>query len=308
MEESINEFEKIMDQYIQEENFIEAEKIGAKFPNAPKIQSKIISIYIKLEEYEKAKEIGLKFPEEEKIQSQMIKIYMKEGNYVEAIKLGTKFPESPIIQSQMISIYIKEKEYEKAIKLGAKFPENPIIQSQMMSVYMRQGKYYRAKRIGEKFSWHKPIQLQLGKIYNILGQPKNDKPQIERNNAKIDNDTNKATNEDTISMESREILEWIETSQRTEAKSIVDEIKKQKYYPAILLTCALYDKNDMTKAKEQFAEFLEKELEISGEDEVIKRVIGRLKLKDEKFDRKYYENFLTEIEERKQESQEEMIR
>ena len=257
MEESINEFEKIMDQYIQEENFIEAEKIGAKFPNAPKIQSKIISIYIKLEEYEKAKEIGLKFPEEEKIQSQMIKIYMKEGNYVEAIKLG------------------------------AKFPENPIIQSQMMSVYMRQGKYYRAKRIGEKFSWHKPIQLQLGKIYNILGQPKNDKPQIERNNAKIDNDTNKATNEDTISMESREILEWIETSQRTEAKSIVDEIKKQKYYPAILLTCALYDKNDMTKAKEQFAEFLEKELEISGEDEVIKRVIGRLKLKDEKFDRKY---------------------
>jgi len=278
MEESINEFEKIMDQYIQEENFIEAEKIGAKFPNAPKIQSKIISIYIKLEEYEKAKEIGLKFPEEEKIQSQMIKIYMKEGNYVEAIKLG------------------------------AEFPENPIIQSQMMSVYMRQGKYYRAKRIGEKFSWHKPIQLQLGKIYNILGQPKNDKPQIERNNAKIDNDTNKATNEDTISMESREILEWIETSQRTEAKSIVDEIKKQKYYPAILLTCALYDKNDMTKAKEQFAEFLEKELEISGEDEVIKRVIGRLKLKDEKFDRKYYENFLTEIEERKQESQEEMIR
>ena len=197
MEESINEFEKIMDQYIQEENFIEAEKIGAKFPNAPKIQSKIISIYIKLEEYEKAKEIGLKFPEEEKIQSQMIKIYMKEGNYVEAIKLG------------------------------AEFPENPIIQSQMMSVYMRQGKYYRAKRIGEKFSWHKPIQLQLGKIYNILGQPKNDKPQIERNNAKIDNDTNKATNEDTISMESREILEWIETSQRTEAKSIVDEIKKQ---------------------------------------------------------------------------------
>ena len=308
MEESINEFEKIMDQYIQEENFIEAEKIGAKFPNAPKIQSKIISIYIKLEEYEKAKEIGLKFPEEEKIQSQMIKIYMKEGNYVEAIKLG------------------------------AEFPENPIIQSQMMSVYMRQGKYYRAKRIGEKFSWHKPIQLQLGKIYNILGQPKNDKPQIERNNAKIDNDTNKATNEDTISMESREILEWIETSQRTEAKSIVDEIKKQKYYPAILLTCALYDKNDMTKAKEQFAEFLEKELEISGEDEVIKRVIGRLKLKDEKFDRKYYENsneysneylnytheylnfrldngeeleleeLFTEIEERKQESQEEMIR
>ena len=78
MEESINEFEKIMDQYIQEENFIEAEKIGAKFPNAPKIQSKIISIYIKLEEYEKAKEIGLKFPEEEKIQSQMIKIYMKD--------------------------------------------------------------------------------------------------------------------------------------------------------------------------------------------------------------------------------------
>ena len=95
MEESINEFEKIMDQYIQEENFIEAEKIGAKFPNAPKIQSKIISIYIKLEEYEKAKEIGLKFPEEEKIQSQMIKIYMKEGNYVEAIKLGAEFPENP---------------------------------------------------------------------------------------------------------------------------------------------------------------------------------------------------------------------
>ena len=31
-------------------------------------------------------------------------------------------------------------------------------------------------------------------------------------------------------------------------------------------------------------------------------------LKDEQFDRKYYENFLTEIEERKQESQEEMIR
>ena len=251
---------------------------GAKFSENPIIQTQMMSIYIEQKEYEKAKEIGLKFPEEEKIQSQMIKIYMKEGNYVEAIKLG------------------------------AEFPENPIIQSQMMSVYMRQGKYYRAKRIGEKFSWHKPIQLQLGKIYNILGQPKNDKPQIERNNAKIDNDTNKATNEDTISMESREILEWIETSQRTEAKSIVDEIKKQKYYPAILLTCALYDKNDMTKAKEQFAEFLEKELEISGEDEVIKRVIGRLKLKDEKFDRKYYENFLTEIEERKQESQEEMIR
>ena len=308
MEESINEFEKIMDQYIQEENFIEAEKIGAKFPNAPKIQSKIISIYIKLEEYEKAKEIGLKFPEEEKIQSQMIKIYMKEGNYVEAIKLGTKFPESPIIQSQMISIYIKEKEYEKAIKLGAKFSENPIIQTQMMSIYIEQREYEKAKEIGLKFPEEEKIQLQLGKIYNILGQPKNDKPQIERNNAKIDNDTNKATNEDTISMESREILEWIETSQRTEAKSIVDEIKKQKYYPAILLTCALYDKNDMTKAKEQFAEFLEKELEISGEDEVIKRVIGRLKLKDEKFDRKYYENFLTEIEERKQESQEEMIR
>ena len=156
---------KLIKNFIETKNYVEAIELAKKYPNDTLIQNQLITIYIKREEYEKAEEKAKKYPNYAPIQSQLITIYIKREEYEKAEEIAKHHPNYAPIQSQLITTYIKREEYEKAEEIAKKYPNNTLIQSQLITIYIRKGEYSKAEEIARKYPNHASFQSQLVTIY-----------------------------------------------------------------------------------------------------------------------------------------------